>query len=84
MLSNLSLGSKLTSLEHYVGYANKDIAMEYEINEEACYLDMPNGLHDVKYNQKFIRAKSEHPYPCNYAAEKVPVKNEAIKILMRK
>lgn len=43
-----------------------------EQNQEACNLDMPNGLHgDRDYNKHFVRAKNLDNFPCNYAAEKV-------------
>lgn len=37
--------------------------MESEDKQEACFLDMPNGLsREVAYSQKFVRApKSSYP-----------------------
>ncbi len=55
-----------------------------EVNEDACYLDMPHGLHGIDYPQKFVKAKSEAPFPCNYKAEEVPVNNYAMKISLGK
>jgi hypothetical protein len=35
---------------------------ESEKNQECCGLDMPNGLHDIDYPQRFVKApKSLHP-----------------------
>lgn len=46
--------------------------MSKEVNEKACFLDMPNGLSkEIDYPQKFVRALNPGKYPCNYAAEKV-------------
>jgi hypothetical protein len=59
--------------------------MEKEINEDACFLDMPNGLSSsIKYNQSFVKAPNPGKYPCNYAAEKVPFNDEAMKISLGK
>lgn len=57
--------------------------MKYEINDEACYLELPPGMHGVKYNQKFVKAMPEH-YPCNHAAEMVPANAPAMKASMGK
>lgn len=35
---------------------------ESESKQEACNLEMPNGLHGIDYPQKFVRAPlSQHP-----------------------
>ncbi len=36
-----------------------------------CGLEMAGGYHGHPYPQKFVKAKSEAPFPCNYEAEKV-------------
>lgn len=43
-----------------------------EINDDACYLDMPNGLHGhPKYNKDFVRApKSDYPNKSSDAGKK--------------
>lgn len=57
--------------------------MNKEVNEKACFLDMPNGLEDKSsYLQKFVRAPHQGKYPCNYEAEKVNPNDEAMKISM--
>jgi hypothetical protein len=59
--------------------------MANEVNEEACYLDMPNGLSkEINYPQKFVRAPKQGKYPCNEAAKKVPVSAEAMRISLGK
>jgi hypothetical protein len=46
--------------------------MSKEVNEKACFLDMPNGLSkEIDYPQQFVRAANQGKNPCNYAAEKV-------------
>lgn len=57
--------------------------MAKEINEKACFLDMPNGLSNkINYTQKFVKAPDPGKYPCNYGAEKVNANDEAMKISM--
>jgi hypothetical protein len=57
--------------------------MNKEVNEKACFLDIPNGLEDKSsYLQKFVKAPNPGKYPCNYEAEKVNPNDEAMKISM--
>jgi hypothetical protein len=42
-----------------------------EFDLHTASLEMAGGYHGHPYPQKFVKAKSEHPYPCNYEAEKV-------------
>lgn len=57
--------------------------MGYEVDDKACFLDMPNGLEDKSsYKQKFVKAPNQGKYPCNYAAEKVNANDKAMKISM--
>lgn len=59
--------------------------MDKEANDEAPYYGMPNGLSkEIDYLQKFVRAPHQGAYPCNEAAKKVPVGDEAMRISMGK
>lgn len=59
--------------------------MGKEVNEEACYLDMPNGLSSkINYPQKFVRAPNQGKYPCNEAAKKVPASDLAMRMSLGK
>lgn len=57
--------------------------MKHEVKDEACYLELPSGMRGVRYEQKFVKAMPEH-YPCNHAAEVVPVNAPAMKQSMGK
>lgn len=53
--------------------------------DKACGLELPPGLESgIKYNQNFVKAKPQGPYPCNYSAEKVPVGDAAMKMSLGK
>jgi hypothetical protein len=56
--------------------------MSKEVNEKACFLDMPNGLEDKSsYLQKFVKApKFDYPMKASSEGKEVPVNNEAMKI----
>jgi len=56
-----------------------------EVNENyTCGLELEGGYHGHPYPQKFVKAKSEHPYPCNYSAQEMPKNTEVMKITMGK
>jgi len=55
-----------------------------EKDDYACSLEMKGGYHGHPYPQKFVKAKSEAPFPCNYKAEMVHPNDKAFKILMKK
>lgn len=61
---------------------------ESESKQEACCLELTNGLHKdplfLNYDQNFVKAPNQGKHPCNYAAEKVPVNSFAMKISMGK
>ena len=52
------------------------------MEEKACGLELPPGLH-VDYKQKFIKAKPE-THPCNYEAQKVPENDKAMRMSLGK
>lgn len=52
-----------------------------EINQEACGLDMPNGIHGIRYEQKFVRAPhSQYPSPAPSRGKEVPASDDAMRI----
>lgn len=59
--------------------------MAKEINEGACFLDVPNGLgKGSNYLQKFVKASPQGNGPCNYAAEKADLNDPSLRISMGK
>lgn len=54
------------------------------MKDNAPFLEMPNNMKPEKYPQTFVRAKNLDNYPCNYAAEKVPANDKAMKMSMGK
>ncbi len=56
-----------------------------EVDEKyTCNLELKGGLNNINYPQKFVKAPNPGRYPCNYAAEKVPVSDKAMKISLGK
>lgn len=55
-----------------------------EHNDQAPQLEMKNGLRGIRYEQNFVHAKKQGPYPCNYEAEKVRPADEAMRMSMGK